>query len=158
MAAFRFRAAAALDLRHQQEREAAAAVSRAEADSQAANALHEAARVSRASAQVTLDSEQCRGTDIETLLWHRNWITALTATVAQRSADVERLDAIARTAQTAWRDARRQRLALERLRERALARHRDLEASHERKTIDELARIRFALRDAEATDEEQIDD
>jgi len=158
MAAFRFRAAAALDLRLRQEREAASALSRAEADSQAAHALHEAARVSRAGAQTTLDGEQRQGTDIATLLWHRNWITALTATVAQRSADVERLDAIARTALGAWREARRRRLALERLRERAWARHLELEASRERQAIDELARIRFALRDAEAADQEQIDD
>ncbi len=159
MAAFRFRAAAALELRHQQERAAATAVAQAEADSRAAHQLRDAAAAARTAAQQSLEREQRRGTDIDTLLWHRNWITALTATVAQRAADAERLDAITRLAEEVWREARRKRLALERLRERAWERHQDLEAGHERKAIDELARIRFVSRETEATtDEEQLYD
>jgi flagellar export protein FliJ len=88
------------------------------------------------------------------MLWHRNWISSLTAVVAQRIADVDRQAAITRLAEQAWREARRKRLALERLRERAWRRHLEIEAAAERKTIDELARLRFAMRNDES-DEEQ---
>jgi flagellar export protein FliJ len=150
---FKFRAAAALDLRSQQERAAAAVSARAEADLRAACGLRDAAEMKRTKAREALGDEQARGTDIDTLLWHRNWISSLTAAVAQRSTEVDRRAAVTHTAALAWREARRKRLALERLRELAWRRYQQSEASAERKTIDELARLRFVLRDDESDKE-----
>jgi flagellar export protein FliJ len=51
------------------------------------------------------------------------------------------------TAKRAWQLARQRFLALERLRERAVARHRAETHRQELKVIDELARIRFVMPD-----------
>ena len=147
MALFRFRAAAALELRLKQEHAAAAAAARTEADLGAARAILDETTTRRLTAQQGLTALQAHGTDIDTLLWHRNWISALAKAVDQRSLDVERLDGFHREAERAWREARRKRLALERLRDHARQRHQQQELGAERKAIDELARLRFAMRE-----------
>jgi flagellar export protein FliJ len=50
-------------------------------------------------------------------------------------------------ARQAWQLAKRRRLSLERLRDRAQARHRADEQREELKVIDELARVRFTTPD-----------
>src|SRR4051794_4724782 len=118
MATFRFRAAAALDLRQRQERDAAAGVARAEAAIQHARDDRRTAETARGDAQHALNTQQARGIDGVALEWHRNWISRLGAAVMRQDAELERRLAVMREAEHAWREARRKRLALERLRER----------------------------------------
>jgi flagellar export protein FliJ len=145
MQAFRFRAQAALEQRRREEDAAEAALVRAEAHFSAAReALAEA--VARHGAGATAQDTAVRGgTPGHMVVWHRNWITGLAAAVEVRRREMNRHEAVVAEARTAWFVTRRKRLMLERLRERALARHRVVEQRWEAKQIDELARMRFML-------------
>lgn len=149
MAIFRFRVAAALELRRKQEHSAAVTLAQEELRLREARALRSDAETHRQDAQA--QEAQCvrAGTDIHTLLWHRNWIVKLTATVDHVSRDAARQADVVRDAERAWHEARRKRLALERLRERAWRRFQDDEQRREMKVIDELARLRHGLAAAE---------
>jgi flagellar export protein FliJ len=148
MSEFRFRAQVALDLRKKQEDEAAAALALAEAAFQRVAAERAAAGVRREAAMAGRLADQRAGTDAGTLEWHWNWINGLAATVERlgRDLDVQRL--AVGEAERAWRDARRRRLVLERLRDRMLRRHHDAQQRKDMNTVDELARLRFVLPDA----------
>lgn len=148
MAPFRFRAAAALDLRRKQEQDAGADLARAEALFREAIALSDAADVQRTRAQADQAAQASRGIDMATLFWHRNWITRLQATVTDLRSDVRTKGAAVDEAKRRWQMARRRRMALDRMRERAMARHRAAEQREELKMIDELARLRFMMPDA----------
>jgi flagellar export protein FliJ len=152
MADFRFRAQAALDLRRKQEDEASAALGQAEAACRLAEARRDQAEADRRTAQEQLATAERCGSDISTLLWHQNWIARLAAEVETAKVDVEARSADARVAEQAWRQARQKRLALERLRERAVRRHQHELQRQELKVIDELARLRFILADVESDD------
>jgi flagellar export protein FliJ len=145
MQAFRFRAQVALDQRRREEDAAEAALARAEAHFSAArDALAQA--VARHGAGATAQDSAVRGgTTGHMVVWHRNWITGLAAAVEVRRRELNRHEAVVAEARTAWYVTRRKRLMLERLRERALARHRVAEQRWEAKQIDELARMRFML-------------
>jgi flagellar export protein FliJ len=149
MAPFRFRAGAALDLRRQQEHDAAAALARAEARFHEAQEVCAATEAQRAKAQADQQAQAERGIDVATLFWHRNWITRLQATVDDLRADVRAKAQAVDKAGHEWRLARRRRMALDRMRERALARHGAEEQRQELKVIDELARIRFTMSEAD---------
>lgn len=148
MADFRFRAAAALELRRQQETAAATALARAEGLFREAQAVLARADEARATAQDAQRTTERRGTDIATLEWHRNWIVRLTLTVETVRREVEARAAVVRQAEQGWREARRKRLALERMRERAWRRYQLEQQRQELKVIDELARLRFVVPDA----------
>jgi flagellar export protein FliJ len=143
MPPFRFRAAAALDLRQREENAAALELARKEAEFRKAEASTAAAEAARSQALEDQHSQAGRGIDMATLFWHRNWIIRLQATVvdlrAEQRAALTALDA----AKRAWQMARQRRLTLERMRDRALIRHRASEHRQELKVIDELARVRF---------------
>jgi flagellar export protein FliJ len=145
MAAFRFRAAAALDLRRQQETAAATALARVEAEFRAAGLRRDAAEAERRGAQERALDGQRTGIDGNSLLWHRNWIARLSDTVALRARELDTWASAVREAEQVWREARRRRLALERMRDRAWRRHLQAEQRQELKAIDELARLRFVL-------------
>jgi flagellar export protein FliJ len=145
MAAFRFRAAAALELRSQQESSAATALARVEAEFRAAGARRDAAEAERRAAQERALDGQRTGIDGNSLLWHRNWIARLSDTVELRARELDTWAGAVREAERAWREARRRRLALERMRERAWRRYLQAEQRQELKAIDELARLRFVL-------------
>ena len=145
---FRFRAATALELRRQQETTAATALSRAEALFHEAEAQIERAEAARLAAQETRASVERRGTDIGTLEWHRNWIARLAVAVETVKRDADARAQVVRQAEQLWRDARRRRLALERMRERAWRRYQVEQQRQELKVIEELARLRFVMPDA----------
>lgn len=150
MAEFRFRAAAALDLRRQQENAAATTLAAAEAAWRAAEARVEEAETGRHQAQAQQSDAERRGSDIASLTWHRNWVQRLAQVIDQeREACREKSEAV-RGAEAVWREARQKRLALERMRERALKRFKDEERRQEMKVIDELARLRFLMADEES--------
>ncbi|HWB28892.1 MAG TPA: flagellar FliJ family protein [Vicinamibacterales bacterium] len=148
MAEFRFRAAAALELRKQQETAASTALARAEALLREAEARVQQAARDRQTAQETQRSAERRGTDAGTIEWHRNWIVRLTTAVDALARDVEARALAVTQAEQQWREARRRRLTLERMRERAWRRYQQEQQRQELKVIDELARLRFVMADA----------
>jgi flagellar export protein FliJ len=148
MAEFRFRAAAALELRKQQETAASTALARAEALFREAEARVQQAARDRQAAQETQRLAERRGTDAGTIEWHRNWIVRLTTAVDALARDVEARALAVTQAEQQWREARRRRLTLERMRERAWRRYQQEQQRQELKVIDELARLRFVMADA----------
>ena len=156
MREFRFRAAAALELRRQQENAAGAALAQAEARFHEAEAVLQAAIAKRQTAQAVESETTRRGTDSATLEWHRNWIVRLATDVRRLRQESAVHAAALRAAETAWRDARRRRLALERLKDRAWRRFQQEQHRQELKVIDELARLRFAV--PELADERTTND
>jgi len=148
MSEFRFRAAAALDLRRRQETEAGTALARAEAELRGAEQDAAQADTSRHAAQQHLLSIERHGSDAATLMWHRNWIVRLSNDLAERRRQVTVLAEAARQAEQRWRQARQRRLALERMQERALRRFTHEQLRQELKVIDELARLRYVMPDA----------
>lgn len=145
MADFRFRAAAALELRRQQETGAATALSVAEAALRAAEGRVDEAESGRRVAQDQQQSAERRGSDVAAITWHRDWVVRLGQVVENARQDVARRTEAVTDAEAVWREARRKRLALERMRERAFRRFRDEERRQEMKVIDELARLRFLM-------------
>ena len=143
MTPFRFRAGAALDIRRREEDAAASALVRAEAHFFEANRAYADMEQARARAQTERAAQTTRGIDAVALMWHRNWIVRLEAMVDDLRTSRGIAEAAVTTARQAWQFARRRRLALERMRDRALHRHRDAARLLEAKELDELARIRF---------------
>lgn len=145
MAAFRFRAAAALDLRREQEQAALEALGRAEARFHEVAVASEAEQARRERARADLVALGQRGSDVDTILWHRNWIHRLTNNVDRLRQEVDECAALTGRARSAWYEARRKRLALERMKDRAWRRHQQMELREEMKALNELARIRFVM-------------
>jgi flagellar export protein FliJ len=148
MAAFRFRAGAALDLRQEQERAALTALGRAEARFYEVKTTLEAESDRRTRAETDLVALERRGSDLATLLWHRNWIVRLSVGVDRLRRDLEDEAAAVRQARGAWQEARRRRLALDRMKDRAWRRFQQAERRDEMKALDELARIRHVMSDS----------
>jgi flagellar export protein FliJ len=148
MAAFRFRAAAALDLRRRQEDAAAVVLGQAEARFHEVSSEFTAAEAARVRALADQAAQASRGIDVATLFWHRNWIIRLQATVDDVRTQVRAQSVKVNEARRQWQQARQRRLVLDRLRERALVRYRANEQRAELKDMDELARIRFVMPDA----------
>ena len=111
MGAFRFRAEAALDLRHRQEKDALAARGRAQARFIEANRALDAELRRREAARAELVGLERAGSTLDAILWHRNWIVRLAANLdAIQRAVYERAQEV-QAADQAWHDARRRRLA-----------------------------------------------
>ena len=147
MRPFKFRAAAALDMRRKAEDAAALELARKDASFRQIEASLQSAEHARENALADQHSQSQKGIDIATLFWHRNWIVRLQATVVDLRADVNTAQQAVLVARQAWQLAKRRRLSLERLRDRAQARHRADEQREELKVIDELARVRFTTPD-----------
>ncbi len=148
MSDFRFRAAAALDLRRKQETDAATALARAEAELRASEQQVTDVDTARRAAQQQLVSVERHGSDVVTISWHRNWIVRLSNDLTERRRQLQLVAAAAREAEQRWRQARQRRLALERMQERALRRFKQDQLRQEMKVIDELARLRYVMPDA----------
>ena len=143
MATFRFRGAAALEIAERQEKAAEGALARAESELSAARVRWETTRIRLRDAGATLTSTARSGASSHVLAWHRNWMTGLAVAADARGKEADQLSVAVRTVRLAWQAARRRRLTLERLRERALRRHRVAEQRREVKELDELARARY---------------
>jgi flagellar export protein FliJ len=154
MKPFKFRAAAALELRRREEHDAGAALARATAHFHEAKSASATIEQQRAAAQKTAAAQAGRGIDAASYAWHRNWIVRLQLTLDQLRVEVHRRALAMEHAERQWRLARRRRMALDRLHDRALARYRAEELRQELKVIDELARLRHAMADAGREQEE----
>jgi flagellar export protein FliJ len=145
MSDFRFRAQVVLDLRRKQEDAAAAALAEAEAAVQRAVEQRAAKTAERQHALDRRLTAQRDGTSGATLEWHWNWINGLEAAVERLGRDLDARRLEAGVAERAWREARRRRLVIERMRDRLLRRHQAAEQQKDARAMDELARLRFVM-------------
>jgi len=152
MANFRFRAEVALDQRRQEELEALRDWRHAEAQFRVVFGTLTAEESRREAAHSELTRLERQGTDVETLLWHRNWIVRLRSNVDRLQRDLDDRARNARQAQQVWREARRRRLTLERMKARAWQRFQAAQVREETKAMDELARIRYVMSNTWRTD------
>jgi flagellar export protein FliJ len=143
VARFRFRAAAALDLRKKEEDAAAAGLAQIEAVLRRITADRDVAETVKREAMAAASLAERAGTEVGAIEWHRNWIVRLRANVTRLHQDLDRQRQAMTAAEHVWREARRKRLALERMRERALRRFDAEETRNEMKALDELARLRY---------------
>lgn len=139
---FRFRAAPALDLRRKEEAAAAEAFARADSAFRAVERDRTIASARCDDAIAALRALECAGSDHDTLMWHRNWILRLRATVDTFSRSLVQRGTAVDESRQMWMEARRRRLALEKMRERAMARFAVEQDRRDRKAMDEVARLR----------------
>jgi flagellar export protein FliJ len=146
MAAFIFRPQPALDLRRREADAAQLVVSEARVISgRAAQAF--------ADAQAAFDVGQARaaaldaaGGSITDVIWHRNWIRSLRRELVRTEANAEDRRVQLEAAEQALLAARERVKALERLKERAVAAHQERERREEQRAMNDLATLRFAIR------------
>jgi flagellar FliJ protein len=146
MSRFRFRLEPVLQLRQRAEDQAQQALARAE------RLLMDAVRVLGLAedrlrdAYVAANETERSGADVVHLTWHRNWIVVKTRDVEAARLDVrdrvEARDLRLRQAQ----EARKQRLVLDRFKDRARLAFDTEVARQEMQAIDELATIKAARR------------
>ena len=148
MRPFRFRAAAALDLRRKEEESARLRLAQAQkAFEQTQLRLNHAMAAANAASDQFM-SDQHAGIEAWRLSWHQSWIRK-----QRQDADTSRKTAavsasVVERAAASVTAAHQQRRALERLRERALKRHQ-LEASRqEGRDMNLLANLRYLAKPA----------
>jgi flagellar export protein FliJ len=120
---FRFRLAAVLSVWQKREEAAFAIFQRESAAVAAAKADVDARLAARAEAQRAASAAWHEPGGMAESAWHRNWITHLTVEVDAARGRVARCEARERDARAVWQRARRDRRVMERLRDRAQARH-----------------------------------
>lgn len=144
MRRFVFRAQVALDLRRRQEDDAQRALALAEGRLGAAQSVLGAARDALATTMSRAGDADGQA-DVALQVWYRNWIVRQKQDIARAAQAVVACQADVEQAKARVMVARRKRKSLERFRERALTafeRARDLD---ERKALDALGTLRFAL-------------
>jgi flagellar export protein FliJ len=150
MRPFRFRAAAALELRRKEEEAARLRLARAQTDLQHARQRVADAEDATRRAGEELTTTQSGGTEAWRISWHQSWIRrqrleaeACRRTVAVSATLVERATASVSI-------AHQKRRVLERLRERAVERHRQVADRHATNEMNQLANLRFLAQAAGA--------
>jgi len=147
--AFRFRAAAALDVRRKQEDAARLAAARAESAREAAEQVAEEARDAVRVDGERLAGAQSAGVEAWRVQWHRVWIDRQRREADARAAEAASRAAEAVVAQQAVQDAFKRRRVLERLRDRASRKHRRATDQQHVREMNELATLRFVAQIAE---------
>lgn len=149
MANFRFRAAAALDLRRKQEDAARIEVAKAEVAVMAASERSRDARTRVSDEGDRLVHLQQDGTEAWRMQWHRAWIEKQRKDAEIRAAELKvRTQEATQAAQVA-REAMKKRRVLERLRDRAWHRFEKVQHDQHVKEMNELATLRFVAQIAE---------
>lgn len=146
MSDFRFRPAAPLKLRRRHEDDVGHVLVHAETRFRHPQTAKQVAETDRRNAKTAHVEESRRWTDVATIEWHRNWILRLAAAVERLQNDID-LKATA-AAEGQWHDARRKRLMIERMKDRAWRQFQLEQQRRELKVIDELARLRHTMADS----------
>jgi flagellar export protein FliJ len=143
MRPFRFRAAAALDLRRKEEESARLRLARAQTDLQHARQRVVDADRAASDAAEHLATAQSGGTEAWRIGWHQSWIRRqrLDAAACRRTVAVSAT--VAEHAAASVSIAHQKRRVLERLRERALERHRQAADRHATNEMNQLANLRY---------------
>ena len=146
---FRFRAAAALDMRRKQEATARLALAVAEnAVMSATQQAREAAdRVSEEGRRLV--DAQREGTEAWRVQWHRAWIEQQRSDAAARAREVAERAEEAKAAAVVAREAMKKRRVLERLRDRSWQKFQKDEHDQHVRDMNELATLRFVAQIAE---------
>jgi flagellar FliJ protein len=146
MATFRFRPQVALDLRRREEEAAQRVVSEARVVSDRAAAAFADAQAAFDAGTVRAAAVEAAGGSVTDSVWHRNWIRSLRRELVRCEAHAEDRRVQLETAEQALVVARERVKALERLKERAFEAHQQRERRDEQRAMDDLATLRFALR------------
>jgi flagellar export protein FliJ len=149
MRPFRFRAAAALDLRRKEEESARLRLARAQSDLHHAQQRVVAADHAASQAAAHLSSAQSAGTEAWRISWHQSWIRRqrLEADACRRTVAVSAT--LADRAAASVSIAHQKRRVLERLRERAMERHRQTADRHATNEMNQLANLRYLAQAAD---------
>ncbi|MGE0042581.1 MAG: flagellar FliJ family protein [Vicinamibacterales bacterium] len=146
MPPFRFRAQAALDLRREREEAAERALAVAQAAVRAAEAEVQAARDALDTALRDGAANAATATGAHELTWYQNWILRRRqAVAARRQVEQERRADAHRAAQAAML-ARRERMALDKLRDRAYRAFQLAERRSEQKELDLMGALTHGSR------------
>jgi flagellar export protein FliJ len=140
---FRFRAAAALDLRQKQEDEARLVHAAAVIAAQAADLRVATARADLARAEETSAATGRDGAEAWLMAWHRSWIERLRLEVVARQAQAAVSAAAVESAAASMQKAHQRRRTLERLRDRSAQRYDTELQRAELKEMNLLAGLRF---------------
>jgi flagellar protein FliJ len=146
MRQFRFRAQSALDLRRKVEEAAERALAVAQAAVRAAEEGTASADRALKSATERANESTASATGAHELIWYRNWILSKRAALADRRRAEQQRRAEAHHAAEALIKARRERKALELLRDKAWRAHVQTERRNEQKDLDLLGAISHGIR------------
>jgi flagellar FliJ protein len=146
MASFIFRPQPALDMRHRDEERAQLAVAEARVISERAAQAHVDAQAAFEAGTARAAAADAVGGSITDVIWHRNWIRSLRRELVRTEANAEDRRVQLEAAEQALVTARERVKVLERLKERAIEAHQERERRDEQRAMDDLATLRFALR------------
>jgi flagellar export protein FliJ len=146
MAAFRFRAQAALELRGRQDEEAQRALGVARFALAAATEVLARAEGVLVEAHQRAREEEARASDTTRAIWHRNWMKRQQAVIAAARATVETRRAEEHAAAERAIETRRRLRSLERLRDRIWKAFQATERRAEQKEFDALGGLRYVAR------------
>lgn len=141
--AFRFRAAAALDVRRKQEEQARLEVARAEAAVAAARLRRREAEEARDADAERLAEVQQAGAEAWRIEWHRSWIERQRQVLDARAQDVAACVDAAAAAVRVAQEALKKRRTLERLRDRAYQRYTKAAQQRDLQEMNDLATLRY---------------
>ena len=146
MATFIFRPQPALDMRRRDEERAQLAVAEARVISERAAQAHADAQAAFEGGTARAAAADAAGGSITDVIWHRNWIRSLRRELVRTEANAEDRRVQLEAAEQALVTARERVKVLERLKERAIEAHQERERRDEQRAMDDLATLRFALR------------
>ncbi len=146
MATFVFRPQPALDMRRREADRAQFAATEARLISERAAQAHVNAQAAFEAGTARAAALDAAGGSITDVIWHRNWIRSLRRELVRTEANAEDRRVQLEAAEQALVIARERVKVLERLKERATEAHQARERRDEQKAMDDLATLRFALR------------
>lgn len=146
MATFIFRPQPALDMRRRDEERAQLAATEARMISERAAQFYADAQAAFEAGTARATALDAAGGSITDVIWHRNWIRSLRRELVRTEANAEDRRVQLEAAEQALVTARERVKVLERLKERAIEAHQERERREEQRAMDDLATLRFALR------------